>query len=93
MTKLVVDATGQRLELDEHSTEPVLKPATIVAAVGAVLALAVSFGFDLTQAQLGSILTLTTVVAPLAAGWLARRKAWSGRSVSSVLDAAARDRR
>jgi hypothetical protein len=87
MTKLVVDTDGERLRLDESSTEPVLKPAAIVAAVGAALSLAVSFGLDLTQTQQGAVMILATVAAPLVAGWIARRKAWSGRTVASVLSA------
>jgi len=88
MTKIVEGASGERLTLDETSAEPVLKPAAIVAAVGFLLSLAISLGLDLSDVQQGAILGLATVAAPLVAGWLARRKAWSGRSVAAAVRAA-----
>lgn len=86
MSKIVEGAGGEQLELDERSKEPVLKPAAITAAVGFVLSLAISFGLDLSDVQQGAILGLATIAAPFVAGWLARRRAWSGRKVAEVLD-------
>lgn len=45
--------------------EPVITVATIVAVVGALVALLVAFGLDLTNEQRAEILSFTTVVAPL----------------------------
>lgn len=45
--------------------EPVLTVAGITAGVTAVLALLVSFGMDLTDAQTNGILGVVAVVAPL----------------------------
>lgn len=72
---------------DPTDREPVLRPAVIVAVVGAVLALAVSLGLDLDGGQQAAVMAVVTAGAPLLAGWLGRRKAWSGASVAE------RDRR
>ena len=47
------------------TNEPVLTVAGITAAVSAVIALLVSFGLELTEAQTNGILGVVAVVAPL----------------------------
>lgn len=47
------------------TNEPVLTVAGVTAAVSAVIALLVSFGVDLTEAQTNSILGVVAVAAPL----------------------------
>lgn len=47
------------------TNEPVLTVAGVTAAVSAVIALLVSFGVDLTEAQTNGILGVVAVVAPL----------------------------
>lgn len=86
-TKLVEGAEGQTLELDPSAGEPLLTRAAITAAVAAVLSLAVSFGVNLTSTQQAGITAVALVVVPLAAAWWARRKTWSGKTVSEVLAA------
>lgn len=48
-----------------HSREPILTTQSIGAIVAATLALAVNFGLDLDSAGVESILTLTSVLAPV----------------------------
>ena len=48
--------------------------ATIVSLVGAVIALLIAFGVDLTQEQTAAIVGLTNVVAPLVAALFVRAK-------------------
>lgn len=47
------------------ASEPVVTTASITAAVSALIALLVSFGVDLTEAQTTAILGVVAVVAPL----------------------------
>lgn len=54
--------------------EPVMLAATIVSLVGAVIALLIAFGVDLTQEQTAAIVGLTNVVAPLVAALFVRAK-------------------
>lgn len=46
-------------------TEPVLSATTIGAIVGAILALLVEFGLDLTNGQIEAVLLLSAVLAPV----------------------------
>lgn len=41
------------------------EPAVIVSLVSAIIALVVAFGVDLTQAQIGSIMAVVTILAGL----------------------------
>jgi len=52
--------------------EPLVTRATIVAGVGAVLALLAAFGLDLSDAQQNAILGVALVAAPLMVAFLAR---------------------
>lgn len=54
--------------------EPVMTAATIVSVVGAVVALLIAFGVDLSQQQQAAIVGLTNVVAPLVAAAVVRAK-------------------
>lgn len=53
--------------------EPILKAATVVALVSALIGLLVAFGVPLTDAQRESIVALVTILAPFAVWWIARR--------------------
>lgn len=64
--------------------EPALAVGSVTAAVGAVLALLVAFGLDLTGEQTAAILGVTTVVAPLVSAWFTRSRVWSPRSVAEL---------
>lgn len=85
-TRQVEGDGGRLLELDKTDREPLLSRATITAAVGAVLALAISFGVDLSDGQQTAITTVAVVAAPLIAAWWARRKSWSGKTVTEVVE-------
>jgi hypothetical protein len=70
-------------------TEPLVAPASITAAVGALLSLMVAFGLDLTEQQTGAVLAAVTLVAPLVLFFLARRKVFAPATVRAmVVDAA-----
>lgn len=84
-TRQVEGARGELLELDTTDGEPLLSRATVTAVVGAILALAVSFGVDLSDGQQTAILAVAVAAAPLLAAWWARRKAWSGKTVGEVV--------
>ena len=56
------------------SNEPAITIGSIVALVGAVVALLVSFGVDITDEQQKAILAVVTIGGPIAAGLLIRRK-------------------
>lgn len=55
-------------------TQPVMKAGSVSAAVAAVIALLVSFGLPITDAQTNAILALVAVVAPLVTAYLTRYK-------------------
>jgi hypothetical protein len=86
MTKIVEGAAGRLLELDDRAGEPILTRAVLVPVVAEVFALAAAFGLDLDQPQSTALQTALVTAGVLVGGWLARRKAWSGRTVSEVLD-------
>jgi predicted amino acid dehydrogenase len=54
--------------------EPVMTGATVLAIVGSILTLLVSFGVDLTQEQTAAIVGFVGVVAPVAIGFIVRAK-------------------
>lgn len=63
----------------------------VVALVGAVVALLVAFGVELTDQQVQAILGLFAAVGPLVTALLIRRTAWRPSSVRrAVAEAAAR---
>lgn len=70
---------------DPESKEPALKVGTIVAVVGAVLSLLVSFGFTLTPEQTTAILAVTTIAAPLVSAWFTRSRVFSPAKVAELL--------
>ena len=56
------------------TNEPAVSVATVVSAVGAAITLAAAFGLHLSADQRTAILGFVTIVAPLVAGVLIRRK-------------------
>lgn len=64
---------------------------SIAATVGALLALFVAFGVDLTEDQITAILGLFSAVGPLVTALLIARRAWKPSSVKrAVAEAAGR---
>lgn len=55
------------------------------AAVGALLALLIAFGIDLTEAQVTAILGVVATFGPLAIAYLIRRKAYAPDTVERIL--------
>jgi hypothetical protein len=70
---------------DPTSSEPALAVGTVTAAAGAVLALLVAFGLNLTSAQTASILGVTTVAAPLVSAWFTRGRVYSPKTVARMM--------
>jgi len=66
------------------TSEPLLSVAGITAAASALLALVVSFGFDLTTDQQVAIIGVVAVLAPLLVGIAARGKVFSPDSVARI---------
>lgn len=73
------------------NTDPSGLFGSIVTVVGAVLALAVAFGVDLTETQREAILGTATALGPLVTALLIRRHAWAPASVDRAVTAASRD--
>ena len=61
-------------------TEPVVSSAVIVSLVSAILVLAISFGFQISEAQRDAILGLTAILAPFGVVW------WSKHRTTSLAD-------
>ena len=66
------------------NSEPVISVAGITAAASALLALVVSFGFDLNADQQVAIMGVVAVLAPLLVGLIARGKVFSPDSVARI---------
>ncbi len=66
------------------TSEPLLSVAGITAAASALLALVVSFGFDLTADQQVAIMGVVAVLAPLLVGIVARGKVFSPDAVARI---------
>ncbi len=66
------------------TSEPVISVAGITAAASALLALVVSFGFDLTADQQVAIMGVVAVLAPLLVGIVARGKVFSPDAVARI---------
>jgi hypothetical protein len=64
--------------------EPLLSVAGITAGVTALISLAVSFGFELSQDQQLSLMGVVAVLAPLAVALIARNKVYSPASVDAI---------
>lgn len=60
-----------------RQTDPSSFWGSIVAAIGAALALAVAFGVPLTEEQTVAILGFGTALGPIVTQWLIRQDAWS----------------
>jgi len=70
-------------QVRSNGGEPVLA-ATITAAVTSLIALAVAFGLDLTDAQQASILGVVAVAGPVIAGIYGRSRVTPSESVLAV---------
>ena len=66
------------------TSEPLLSVAGITAAASALLALVVSFGFDLSADQQVAIMGVVAVLAPLLVGVVARGKVFSPDAVARI---------
>lgn len=67
-------------------TDPSGVVGTIGAAVGAVLALLVAFGVDLTAEQTETILGVVATVGPIVIAILIRRHAWAPASHNAQVE-------
>lgn len=70
-------------------TEPAAMVASITAAVTAVLALLVAYGFDISQEQQVAILGVAAVLAPVIAGIVTRSKVYSPATTQKLANEAA----
>lgn len=64
--------------------EPARLTASIVAAVGAVLALLVAFGVPVTDTQQSAILSVATIVLPLLTGFVIREQVYAPATVKKI---------
>jgi multisubunit Na+/H+ antiporter MnhG subunit len=67
------------------STEPALSVGAVAAAVGAVLALLISFGVDLTESQTKAILGVVLVAGPVALAAITRARVYAPGTVARLL--------
>jgi hypothetical protein len=67
------------------SAEPALAVGAVTAAVGAILALLVAFGLDLTTEQTTAVLGAATFLAPLVSAWFTRSRVYSPQTVARLL--------
>lgn len=65
-------------------TEPAITVASITAAVTAILALLVAYGFDVSDEQQQAILGIVAVLAPIIVGIVTRQNVWAPASVGTV---------
>lgn len=65
--------------------EPALTVAGVAAGVGALLALLVAFGVDLSDTQRDALLSVVLVVGPLVLGWITRAKVFAPKTVAALL--------
>lgn len=65
-------------------TEPAITVASITAAVTAILALLVAYGFDVSDEQQQAILGIVAVAAPIIVGIVTRQNVWAPASVETV---------
>lgn len=65
--------------------DPVLRRALIAAVVGIITTQTAKWGLDLDAAQQRNLTELAVVAVPLAAGWWARRRAYSPATVQRLL--------
>ena len=70
-------------------TEPANLVATITAAVTAVIALLVAYGFDISTEQQVAILGVVAVLAPVVAGIVTRSKVYSPASTAKIANESA----
>ena len=71
-------------------TDPAGLVGTVAAAVGAVLALLVAFGIDLTETQIVAILAVVSTVGPIVVAIVIRRRAWAPASHVAAIRRVAR---
>ncbi len=71
----------------DASAEPLLKVGGILTGVAAVIALLVSFGLHLSDAQQAAILGVVTVVAPFVVAIVGRRVVWAPATVRAKVEA------
>lgn len=73
---------------EDHTREPLVTRATVIALASTLVSLVVLFGVPLTDAQQSGILAVVTVAAPLVVAAVTRRVVWSPDSVARLLAAA-----
>lgn len=69
-------------------TDPSGYYGSFVTLIGALLALLVAFGVDLTDTQTAAILGVATAAGPLVTAWLIRRRAWAPDTHRGALERA-----
>lgn len=67
---------------DPQDREPLAKPATWTALVGALVATAAGFGLPIPDRAATGLVSLAAVAGPLAVWAWGRRRAWSGATVA-----------
>jgi hypothetical protein len=65
--------------------EPLLSVGTITAVFSGAVAVAVSFGLNLSEAQQGSLLVFVGVIAPLAVALIGRSKVFAPATVRAMV--------
>ena len=71
------------------NTEPALSTGSITAAVTAILALLVAYGFDISQEQQVAILGVVAVIAPIVVAVITRSQVFSPASTARIANEAA----
>lgn len=70
----------------DDPTDPTGVVATIVASVTALVAIAVAFGVPLAEEQQAALLSAVAVIAPVAAMYWVRLKAWRPSTVGALVE-------
>ncbi len=73
---------------DANASEPLYSSATVVALVGAIIALVTSFGLSLDTTQTAAILGLTTVLSPFIVAAINRSRVTANKNVALTVDEA-----
>jgi len=75
-------------ELDDNKDdgEPALRPAVIIALVGAIGSVLAHYGIDIPEPTSNFIAVFSVFIVPILVGVWIRKNAWSPKTVSAIID-------
>lgn len=89
MTDPNITPNVQDVPTGAMKTEPAISVASITAAVTAIIALLVAYGFDISGEQQTALLGVVAVIGPVIVGIVTRSKVYSEASAQKAANTAA----